>query len=157
MFCVFGLNESNPDKETPTFMETRLRHSRRRKAVATEERRIKAIRDQPCPREENSSDPYVVFNLGKQVSVSLCDCLLTCIYRLFVDLKSYCHNLLIVQKLQTAVVNKLMMSVPKSYGHLHDNLPIDDSIINIVDGKIKLQDVESVEFEMEMEWLPLDQ
>ncbi|KAH0914901.1 hypothetical protein HID58_029347, partial [Brassica napus] len=102
-------------------------------------------------------DPYVVFNLGKQVSVSLCDCLLTCIYRLFVDLKSYCHNLLIVQKLQTAVVNKLMMSVPKSYGHLHDNLPIDDSIINIVDGKIKLQDVESVEFEMEMEWLPLDQ
>ncbi|CAN7126570.1 unnamed protein product [Brassica rapa subsp. narinosa] len=42
-----------------------------------------------------------------------------------------------------------MMSVPKSYGHmfgdmqigkclkLHDNLPIDDSIINIVDGKVK--------------------
>ncbi|CAF1719212.1 unnamed protein product [Brassica napus] len=27
----------------------RVRHSRRRKAVATEERRIKAIRDQPCP------------------------------------------------------------------------------------------------------------
>ncbi|CAG7861736.1 unnamed protein product, partial [Brassica rapa] len=26
----------------------RVRHSRRRKAVATEERRIKAIRDQPC-------------------------------------------------------------------------------------------------------------
>ncbi|KAH0917326.1 hypothetical protein HID58_024986, partial [Brassica napus] len=123
----------------------RVRHSRRRKAVATEERRIKAIRDQPCPvklaRQRNhiflnqvflkkfwivllkfivkedskaynlqssfflKHDPYVVFNLGKQVSVSLCDCLLTCIYRLFVDLKSYCHNLLIVQKLQTAIVN----------------------------------------------------
>ncbi|KAF2557889.1 hypothetical protein F2Q68_00014614 [Brassica cretica] len=27
----------------------RVRHSRRRKAVATEERRIKAMRDQPCP------------------------------------------------------------------------------------------------------------
>uniref|UniRef100_A0A0D3DN07 Uncharacterized protein n=1 Tax=Brassica oleracea var. oleracea TaxID=109376 RepID=A0A0D3DN07_BRAOL len=27
----------------------RVRYSRRRKAVATEERRIKAMRDQPCP------------------------------------------------------------------------------------------------------------
>lgn len=41
-------------------------------------------------RDMMSSDVYVALNLGKQVSVSLCDCLLTCIYRLFVDLKSYC-------------------------------------------------------------------
>uniref|UniRef100_M4CCM7 C2 domain-containing protein n=1 Tax=Brassica campestris TaxID=3711 RepID=M4CCM7_BRACM len=46
---------------------------------------------------------------------------------------------------------------------LHDNLPIDDSIINIVDGKvkqevqIKLQNVECGELELEMEWLPLEQ
>ncbi|KAF3502212.1 hypothetical protein F2Q69_00041997 [Brassica cretica] len=86
---------------------------------------------------------------------------------------------------------ELMLSVPESYGPVklplitsamafgdpemfgdmqigkwlksHDNPLIDDSIINIVDGKvkqevqIKLQNVESGELELEMEWLPLDQ
>ncbi|KAJ8420104.1 hypothetical protein Cgig2_020046 [Carnegiea gigantea] len=45
----------------------------------------------------------------------------------------------------------------------HDNALIDDSIINIVDGRvkqtvnIKLQNVESGELELEVEWVPLDQ
>ncbi|KAI3893837.1 hypothetical protein MKX03_028831 [Papaver bracteatum] len=45
----------------------------------------------------------------------------------------------------------------------HDNALIDDSIINIIDGKVKqemslkLQNVESGEVDLEVEWLPLDQ
>ncbi|CAM8943419.1 unnamed protein product [Rhodiola kirilowii] len=45
----------------------------------------------------------------------------------------------------------------------HDNALIEDSIINIVDGKVKqevmlkLQNVESGELELELEWLDLDQ
>lgn len=45
----------------------------------------------------------------------------------------------------------------------HDNALIDDSIINIVDGKVKqevslkLQNVECGEVELELEWMPLDQ
>ncbi|KAL5716019.1 ADP-ribosylation factor GTPase-activating protein agd12 [Ranunculus cassubicifolius] len=45
----------------------------------------------------------------------------------------------------------------------HDNALIDDSIINIVDGKVKqdvslkLQKVESGEVELEVEWMPLEQ
>lgn len=44
-----------------------------------------------------------------------------------------------------------------------DNALIEDSIINIVDGKVKqnillkLQNVESGEMELELEWMPLDQ
>lgn len=44
-----------------------------------------------------------------------------------------------------------------------DNALIDDSTINIIDGKVrqdvslKLQNVESGEIELEMEWIPLDQ
>ncbi|GAB2280857.1 Probable ADP-ribosylation factor GTPase-activating protein agd13 [Dionaea muscipula] len=45
----------------------------------------------------------------------------------------------------------------------HDNALIDDSTINIVDGKVKqevalkLQNVESGELDLELEWMPLDQ
>jgi stromal membrane-associated protein len=45
----------------------------------------------------------------------------------------------------------------------NDNALIDDSIINIVDGKVKqeislkLQNVESGELQVELEWMPLDQ
>ncbi|POO00981.1 Arf GTPase activating protein [Trema orientale] len=45
----------------------------------------------------------------------------------------------------------------------HDNALIDDSTVNIVDGKVKqevslkLQNVESGELELELEWMPLDQ
>ncbi|CAM8903393.1 unnamed protein product [Rhodiola kirilowii] len=45
----------------------------------------------------------------------------------------------------------------------HDNALIEDSIINIIDGKVKqdvmlkLQNVESGELELELEWLALDQ
>ncbi|KAK4488106.1 hypothetical protein RD792_003852 [Penstemon davidsonii] len=45
----------------------------------------------------------------------------------------------------------------------HDNALIEDSTVNIVDGKVKqdvslkLQNVESGELELEIEWIPLDQ
>ncbi|OVA04871.1 C2 calcium-dependent membrane targeting [Macleaya cordata] len=45
----------------------------------------------------------------------------------------------------------------------HDNALISDSIINIIDGKVKqeislkLQNVESGEIDLEVEWMPLDQ
>lgn len=44
-----------------------------------------------------------------------------------------------------------------------DNALIEDSIINIIDGKVKqdvqlkLQNVECGELQLEVEWLPLDQ
>lgn len=44
-----------------------------------------------------------------------------------------------------------------------DNALLDDSIISIVDGRVKqdvhlkLQNVESGEVELELEWIPLDQ
>lgn len=45
----------------------------------------------------------------------------------------------------------------------NDNALIDDSMVNIVDGKVKqemqlkLQNVESGEIELELEWMPLEQ
>ncbi|KAF5475384.1 hypothetical protein F2P56_007193 [Juglans regia] len=45
----------------------------------------------------------------------------------------------------------------------HDNALVNDSTVNIVDGKVKqevslkLQNVESGELELELEWMPLDQ
>lgn len=45
----------------------------------------------------------------------------------------------------------------------YDNALLEDSIINITEGKVKqavqlkLQNVESGELELEIEWLPLDQ
>lgn len=45
----------------------------------------------------------------------------------------------------------------------HDNALIEDSTVNIVDGKVKqelslkLQNVESGELELELEWMPLEQ
>lgn len=45
----------------------------------------------------------------------------------------------------------------------HDNALIEDSPVNIIDGKVKqaislkLQNVESGELELELEWMPLDQ
>lgn len=45
----------------------------------------------------------------------------------------------------------------------HDNALVDDSTVNIIDGKVKqevllkLQNVESGEMELELEWMPLEQ
>ena len=44
-----------------------------------------------------------------------------------------------------------------------DNALIEDSVVNIIDGKVKqamslkLQNVESGELELEIEWIPLEQ
>ncbi|CAN6855288.1 unnamed protein product [Brassica oleracea] len=101
----------------------RVRQSRRRKAVATEERRIKAMRDQPCPFEEGMVE--------------------------FIGLLKMAVKEVVNSNLNPVCNQEIMMSVPKSYGpmfgdiqigkwlKLHDNPPIDDNIINIVDGKVK--------------------
>ena len=45
----------------------------------------------------------------------------------------------------------------------HDNCLIEDSTVNIIDGKVKqsvslkLQNVESGEVDLELEWMPLEQ
>lgn len=45
----------------------------------------------------------------------------------------------------------------------HDNALIGDSVVNIIDGKVKqemtlkLQNVESGEIDLELEWMPLEQ
>lgn len=45
----------------------------------------------------------------------------------------------------------------------HDNALLEDSIVNIIDGKViqevklKLQNVESGEMDLRIEWTPLDQ
>ena len=73
--------------------------------------------------------------------------------------------------IQPLITSAMAFGDPEMFGDMqigkwlksHDNPLIDDSIINIVDGKvkqevqIKLQNVECGELELEMEWLPLEQ
>jgi stromal membrane-associated protein len=73
--------------------------------------------------------------------------------------------------IQPLITSAMAFGDPEMFGDMqigkwlksHDNALIEDSIINIADGKvkqevqIKLQNVESGELELEMEWLPLEQ
>ncbi|CAN7109359.1 unnamed protein product, partial [Brassica rapa subsp. narinosa] len=73
--------------------------------------------------------------------------------------------------IQPLITSVMAFGDPEMFGDMQigkwlkscDNALIEDSIINIVDGKvkqevhIKLQNVESGELELELEWLPLDQ
>ncbi|RDX66719.1 ADP-ribosylation factor GTPase-activating protein AGD12, partial [Mucuna pruriens] len=165
-------------------------------------------------RDMMTSDPYVIFKLGQQVSCSQ-----------VVDVDNFLSELTLVlqlQTVQTTVVKsnlnpvwneELMLSVTPQFGLLnlnvfdydlfsaddimgeadidlqplitsamsfgdakmfddmqigkwmksHDNALIDDSAVNIVGGKIKqemsikLQNVESGELDLELEWIPLEQ
>ncbi|KAH0898949.1 hypothetical protein HID58_048517, partial [Brassica napus] len=127
----------------------RVRHNRRRKAVATEERRIKAMRDQPCPATlipvfivfPPTSDWVLCFTL---ISLGFEEGMVE-----FIGLLKMAVKEVVNSNLNPVCNQELMMSVPKSYGpmfgdiqigkwlKLHDNPPIDDNIINIVDGKVK--------------------
>ncbi|KAJ8758666.1 hypothetical protein K2173_000387 [Erythroxylum novogranatense] len=73
--------------------------------------------------------------------------------------------------IQPLITSAMAFGDPEMFGNMqigkwlksHDNALIDDAIINIVDGKVKqevvlkLQNVESGEIELELEWLALDQ
>ncbi|CAN8231181.1 unnamed protein product [Cochlearia groenlandica] len=73
--------------------------------------------------------------------------------------------------IQPLITSAMAVGDPEMFGDMqigkwlksHDNALIEDSIINIALGKvkqeiqIKLQNVESGELELELEWLPLDQ
>ncbi|KDP34932.1 hypothetical protein JCGZ_09220 [Jatropha curcas] len=73
--------------------------------------------------------------------------------------------------IQPLITSAMAFGDPEMFGNMqigkwlksHDNALIDDSTINIVDGTVKqavslkLQNVESGELELELEWLPLNQ
>ncbi|XWS18015.1 hypothetical protein CRYUN_Cryun32bG0005800 [Craigia yunnanensis] len=73
--------------------------------------------------------------------------------------------------IQPLITSAMAYGDPEMFGNMqigkwlksHDNALLEDSIINIIDGKVKqdvslkLQNVESGEIYLEVEWLPLDQ
>ena len=73
--------------------------------------------------------------------------------------------------IQPMLTSAMAFGDPRMFGDMHigkwlksdDNALIEDSIVNIVDGKVKreiymkLQNVESGEINLELEWMPLEQ
>ena len=73
--------------------------------------------------------------------------------------------------IQPLITSAMAYGDPEMFGNMqigkwltsHDNALLEDSIINIIEGKVKqdvslkLQNVESGEIYLEVEWLPLDQ
>ncbi|KAH0910389.1 hypothetical protein HID58_033710 [Brassica napus] len=142
-------------------------------------------------RDMMSSDPYVVLNLGKQkLQTTVVNSNLNPVWNQElmlsvpesygpVKLQVYDYDTFSADDImgeaeldiQPLITSAMAFGDPEMFGDMqigkwlksHDNPLIDDSIINIVDGKvkqevqIKLQNVESGELELEMEWLPLDQ
>jgi stromal membrane-associated protein len=142
-------------------------------------------------RDMMSSDPYVVLNLGKQkLQTTVMNSNLNPVWNQElmlsvpesygpVKLQVYDYDTFSADDImgeadidiQPLITSAMAFGDPEMFGDMqigkwlksHDNPLIDDSIINIVDGKvkqevqIKLQNVESGELELEMEWLPLDQ
>ncbi|CAI0548446.1 unnamed protein product [Linum tenue] len=143
-------------------------------------------------RDMLSSDPYVILNLGKQVGKGKMTKNLSR-ERWREHCKSLTKTLFTVQKLQQVfdydtfsaddimgeaeidlqpLINSAMAyGDPEMFGNMQigkwlksaDNALIEDSTVNIVDGKVKqqvflkLQNVESGELEVELEWLSLEQ
>ncbi|CAH8385813.1 unnamed protein product [Eruca vesicaria subsp. sativa] len=142
-------------------------------------------------RDMMSSDPYVVLNLGKQkLQTTVVNSNLNPVWNQElmlsvpesygpVKLQVYDYDTFSADDImgeaeldiQPLITSAMAFGDPEMFGDMqigkwlksHDNPLIDDSIINIVDGKvkqevqIKLQNVESGELELEMEWLPLEQ
>ncbi|CAF2125423.1 BnaA03g57220D [Brassica napus] len=142
-------------------------------------------------RDMMSSDPYVVLNLGKQkLQTTVVNSNLNPIWNQElmlsvpesygpVKLQVYDYDTFSADDImgeaeldiQPLITSAMAFGDPEMFGDMqigkwlksHDNPLIDDSIINIVDGKvkqevqIKLQNVECGELELEMEWLPLEQ
>ncbi|KAJ0250199.1 C2 domain-containing protein [Hirschfeldia incana] len=142
-------------------------------------------------RDMMSSDPYVVLNLGKQkLQTTVVNSNLNPIWNQElmlsvpesygpVKLQVYDYDTFSSDDImgeaeldiQPLITSAMAFGDPEMFGDMqigkwlksHDNPLIDDSIINIVGGKvkqevqIKLQNVECGELELEMEWLPLEQ
>ncbi|XP_010431518.1 PREDICTED: probable ADP-ribosylation factor GTPase-activating protein AGD13 isoform X3 [Camelina sativa] len=142
-------------------------------------------------RDLMSSDPYVDLNLGKQtLQTTVVNSNLNPVWNQElmlsvpesygpVKLQVYDYDTFSADDImgeadidiQPLITSAMAFGDPEMFGDMqigkwlksHDNPLIDDSIINIVDGKvkqevqIKLQNVECGELELEMEWLPLDQ
>jgi stromal membrane-associated protein len=142
-------------------------------------------------RDMMSSDPYVVLTLGQQKAQSTVvksnlnpvwneELMLSVPHNYgSVKLQVFDYDTFSADDImgeaeidiQPLITSAMAFGDPEMFGDMqigkwlksHDNALIEDSIINIADGKvkqevqIKLQNVESGELELEMEWLPLEQ
>ncbi|KAB5521259.1 hypothetical protein DKX38_025578 [Salix brachista] len=142
-------------------------------------------------RDMMSSDPYVIVSLGKQTAQTTVmksnlnpvwnEELMLSVPQDFgpIKLSVFDHDTFSADDLmgeaeidiQPLITSAMAFGDPEMFGNMqigkwlksHDNALIDDSIINIVDGKVKqeislkLQNVESGELEVYLEWMPLDQ
>ncbi|GLT35712.1 hypothetical protein SLA2020_101390 [Shorea laevis] len=142
-------------------------------------------------RDMMSSDPYVVLTLGQQTARTAVvksnlnpvwnEELMLSVPQKFgpVKLQVFDHDTFSADDImgeaeldiQPLITSAMAYGDPEMFGDMqigkwlksHDNALMEDSIINIVDGKVKqdmwlkLQNVESGELELEVEWLALDQ
>ncbi|VVB12233.1 unnamed protein product [Arabis nemorensis] len=142
-------------------------------------------------RDMMSSDPYVVLTLGQQTAQSTVvksnlnpvwneELMLSVPHNYgsmklqVFDYDTFSADDIMGEAeidIQPLITSAMAFGDPEMFGDMqigkwlksHDNALIEDSIINIADGKvkqevqIKLQNVESGELELELEWLPLDQ
>ncbi|KAK3188689.1 hypothetical protein Dsin_028250 [Dipteronia sinensis] len=142
-------------------------------------------------RDMMSSDPYVILTIGQQTAQTTIiksnlnpvwnEELMLSVPQDFgpVKLKVFDHDTFSADDImgeaeidiQPLITSAMAFGDPEMFGNMQigkwlksdDNALIDDSIINIVDGKVKqevslkLQNVESGELELELEWIPLDQ
>ncbi|CAH2078394.1 unnamed protein product [Thlaspi arvense] len=142
-------------------------------------------------RDMMTSDPYVVLTLGQQTAQSTVvksnlnpvwneELMLSVPHNYgSVKLQVFDYDTFSADDImgeagidiQPLITSAMAFGDPEMFGDMqigkwlksHDNALIEDSIINIADGKVKqevqlkLQNVESGEVELEMEWLPLDQ
>ncbi|XP_061362575.1 ADP-ribosylation factor GTPase-activating protein AGD12-like isoform X1 [Gastrolobium bilobum] len=141
-------------------------------------------------RDMRSSDPYVILKLGKQtVQTSVIKSnlnpvwneeLMLSVPQQFgaLNLKVFDHDLFSADDimgeaeldLQPLITSAMAFGDAGMFDDMqigkwlksHDNALIDDSTVNIIDGKvkqemsIKLQNVESGVLDLELEWIPLD-
>ncbi|KAJ7947394.1 ADP-ribosylation factor GTPase-activating protein AGD12 [Quillaja saponaria] len=142
-------------------------------------------------RDMMSSDPYVILTLGNQtVQTTIVKSnlnpvwneeLMLSVPQIYgsIKLRVFDHDTFSADDimgeaeidLQPLITSAMAFGDAGMFGNMqigkwlksNDNALIDDSTVNIVDGKVKqevslkLQNVESGELELELEWLPLDQ
>lgn len=142
-------------------------------------------------RDMLSSDPYVVLTLGQQKAQTAVvksnlnpiwnEELMLSVPQNYgaVKLQVYDHDTFSADDImgeaeidiQPMITSAMAFGDPGMFQNMqigkwlksHDNALIEDSTVNIIDGKVKqavslkLQNVESGEIELELEWIPLDQ
>ncbi|XP_043806564.1 probable ADP-ribosylation factor GTPase-activating protein AGD13 isoform X2 [Manihot esculenta] len=142
-------------------------------------------------RDMMSSDPYVVLTLGKQTAQTTImgsnlnpvwnEELMLSVPQDFgpVKLQVFDYDTFSADDImgeaeldiQPLITSAMAFGDPEQFGNMqigkwlksHDNALLEDSIINIVDGKVKqevslkLQNVESGELQLQLEWIALDQ